>query len=142
MMVVHSTSENLKTEQVNITFPEGLIGLDNYRQFVLKSFLEQELFQILQSSEEQAFGVVVTNPFWFVPDYSFKLPDSIATQLGDPEDIEVFVIITLAAKPEEITANLLGPVVVSRKKKIGFQVLASDTSYTTRHKLYQTIGGK
>lgn len=123
------------THPGEIYFPRGLIGLAKYRNFVLERLPGQELFFLLQSVDDDKFGLVVTSPFWFMPAYEFVLPDIYLHELGDRQDVEIFVTITLAPEPQDITANLLGPLVLNRVAGIGFQVLVADRGYTTRHKL-------
>lgn len=143
-MAVNSALKNLpdSDEEVIITFPEGLIGLEEYKKFTLKELPDQELFQVMQSQDDEFFGLIVTEPFWFVTDYSFELPDTYTAKLGNQEDMEVFVAITLASNPEDITANLLGPILLNRKIGIGFQVLAAEKDYSTRHKICRNDRGK
>lgn len=117
-----------------IRFPAGLIGLPEYQEFVLLDLPEHPRFKLLQSVKNAQFGLVVTSPFWFKPDYSFTLPDVYAVQLGDGE-WEVLVTVTLAAKLQDITVNLLGPLVVSRTAGVGFQVLADKPDYSPRYHL-------
>ncbi|MBU2699148.1 flagellar assembly factor FliW [Sporomusaceae bacterium BoRhaA] len=126
-----------------ITFSEGLIGLKEYQQFIIKSIPEQEAFLLLQSTEDENFGLIITPPFWFKRDYEFELSDHYVEQLGDKESLEVFVVVTLADLPQAVTANLLGPLVMNRKKGIGFQVLVPDRGYTTKYKLLSeaSVGG-
>ncbi len=118
-----------------ITFPEGLIGLKDHRRFIIKRIPEQEFFLLLQSVDDEYFGLVVTPPFWFKPDYEFELSDVYEERLGDKEALEVFVVVTLAAKPQDITANLLGPIVLNRTSGVGFQMIVPDRGYVTQFKL-------
>lgn len=126
-----------------ITFPEGLIGLKEYQRFAIKNIPEQEAFLLLQSIEEENFGLVITPPFWFERDYEFELNDDYVEKLGDKEALEVFAVVTLADTPQKVTANLLGPLVINRKTGIGFQVLVPDRGYTTKHKILSetSVGG-
>lgn len=123
------------TQQKVIDFPNGLIGLEKHRKFILKALPEHDLFFLLQSLEDEDFGLVVTNPFWFIPDYEFDLPDAYEEQMEDKINLKVFVTVNLASNPENITANLMGPIVLDQNVGIGFQVLVSDKNYTTRYKL-------
>lgn len=126
-----------------ITFPEGLVGLKEYQQFIIKSIPEQEAFLLLQSTEEENFGLVITPPFWFKPDYELELADDYVGKLGDKEALEVFAVVTLADTPQKVTANLLGPIVLNRKTGIGFQVIVPDRGYTVKHKILSqaSVGG-
>lgn len=116
-----------------ITFPDGLIGLEQYKEFTLEEVPGQERFHALRSTADPDFTLVVTRPFWFKPDYAFDLPDACAARLGDGP-VDVYVTVTLASRPADITVNLLGPLVINHATARGMQVIA-DGPYTTRHKL-------
>ena len=118
-----------------IYFPRGLIGLTQYRNFVLERLPGQELFFLLQSADDDQFGLVVTSPFWFMPAYEFTLPDAYRHELGDRDDVAILVTVTLAPELRESTANLLGPLAVNSVTGIGFQVVAADQGYPARYKL-------
>lgn len=123
-----------------VTFPEGLIGLEAYHRFAMKEIPGQELFLQLQSLDDDYFSLVITSPFWFKPEYEFELPDRYLDQLGGAELLEVFVVVTLATDPQNISANLLGPLVISKVTGTGFQLLADDHGYTTSYKPLITAG--
>ena len=125
---------------LKLLFPDGLIGLEEYRNFELRDLAEQEQFKILQCLDDDSFGLVVTSPFWFSPDYSFKVPSGYTAQLAGTDNLDIFVVVTLAAKPQDVTANLLGPIVINTQAGKGYQILASDEQYSTRHKL--CLGGR
>ncbi|AIF53657.1 flagellar assembly protein FliW [Pelosinus sp. UFO1] len=125
-----------KSEQPKkIHFPKGLIGLENYRNFSLTELPDQTMFWLLQSLEDEDFGLVVTNPFWFMPDYEFQLDDVQAEQVGDNSNLGVFVTVNVASTPEKITANLMGPIVVNQNTGIACQVLVSNKNYTLQYNL-------
>lgn len=136
-------AEVQSVQQKKIRFPKGLIGLENYRDFILAELPDQDLFWLLQSVEEEHFGLVVTNPFWFMPEYDFDLTESEIELLGEKNNLEVFVTVNVASTPEKITANLMGPIVVSRKNGIGFQLVVSNKKYTAQYILMnaQQAGG-
>lgn len=123
-----------------LIFPQGIIGLEEYHNFELQDLPEQEHFKLLQSLDDDTFGLVITSPFWFSPEYSFKVPDGCAAKLGDVTNLDVFVVVTLTANPQDVTVNLLGPIVINMQAGKGYQVLASDEQYSTRHKL--CLGGR
>lgn len=127
---------NIKNDNsLKLFFPEGLIGLQEYHNFALCDLPEQEHFKLLQSLDDDTFGLVITSPFWFNPEYSFRVPDGCASKLEDTRKIDVFVVVTLASNPQDVTVNLLGPIVLNTQAGKGYQVLASDEQYSTRHKL-------
>lgn len=130
------TTNNGK-EPERVIFPQGLVGLEGYHNFTINQLPDQELFMFLKSSDDKNFGLVITNPFWFVSDYEFELPDRYIRELGDGQEFQVFVTVTLAPKPEDITVNLVGPLVINRATGRGVQVVLENKKYTTKYKLMQ-----
>ena len=118
-----------------IHFPKGLIGLENYHNFTIAVLPDQTEFWLLQSLEDEHFGLVLTNPFWFMPNYDLELTESEAEQMGAKENLDIFVTVNVASTPEGITANLMGPIILNQNTGIGFQMLVSNEKYTTQHKL-------
>jgi flagellar assembly factor FliW len=52
------------------------------------------------------------------------------------EELQVYVIVTMAANILDITVNLQGPVVVNKNNRIGMQIVLNDPSFSTRHPLF------
>jgi flagellar assembly factor FliW len=48
------------------------------------------------------------------------------------EDILLYVIVTIRENPLESTANLVGPIVINRTRRIGKQIIIDDERYTTQ----------
>ncbi len=131
----NSVAKGQPVQQKIIRFPKGLIGLEQYRNFTLLELRGQEFFWLLQSLEDEHFGLVITNPFWFIPDYEFVLDDTYLEEMLQKTKIDIFVTVTVASTPENITANLMGPIIIDQNAGIGFQVLISDKKYTAQYKL-------
>ena len=63
---------------------------------------------------------------------------------------QIFTIVRVADKLEEMTTNLIAPIVVNIKTRTARQVVLENTSYTVRHLLFpngakpvqETKGGK
>lgn len=133
----------LPVQQKKIHFPRGLIGLENYRDFILTALPDQTLFWLMQSLEDEHFGLVVTNPFSFMSDYEFQIDETQREQVGDYTDLEIFVTVNVASTPEKITANLMGPIVLNPSNGIGVQVLVANKKYTAQYNLMagSLVGG-
>ena len=52
-----------------------------------------------------------------------------------------FVIITIPENIEDISANLLGPVVINCETNVGRQVISLNTDYTTKHRILDVDTG-
>jgi flagellar assembly factor FliW len=83
---------------------------------------------------------LVMPPYLFFPDYVVDIDDATAARvhLERAEDCLLLVIVTLAGKPEDATANLLGPVVINLQTREGVQAVLAESGYSTRTPLRST----
>ena len=118
-------------------FPEGLFGFENYHEYYLAD-VDIAPFLLLQEKDNEHIGFIVCDPFLFFEDYEFELDDQTLNYLKikDKDDILILVIITLSDQLEDITANLLGPLVINRRTHEGIQYIINSEKYTTKHKLF------
>lgn len=117
-----------------INFPAGIPGFEKNKQFVLVSIPEYAPFEWLVCIDGSHLRFAVINPLLFEPDYSPKI---IKEQIDDlevtnPEDLLLYVIVTIRENPLDSTANLIGPLVINRHKKTGKQVIVDDERYGTQ----------
>jgi flagellar assembly factor FliW len=105
------------TAQALVNFRAGLPGFPDAHEFFLAHEGDDDSpFWILQSAIDAKVAFVLVVPFAFFPDYDFELDDAGAERIGITEgaDALVFSVVTLAAKAEDSTVNLLAPIVVNR----------------------------
>ena len=97
-----------------LEFPEGLIGLAGSRYAMIADGPEAP-FMWLQSLEDPALALPVTNPHRFFADFAVEVVDEDAERLGlDPSGaMDVYVTVRAAPAPEDFTANLKAPILVS-----------------------------
>ena len=65
----------------NIFFQDGLLGLEEYKTYVIEEIEENGVFYLLQNLEDEQLGIIVTNPFIFKEDYEIKLDDKLIEEL-------------------------------------------------------------
>jgi flagellar assembly factor FliW len=118
-------------------FEYGIPGFLDEKQFVLLP-LEDSPFVILQSVKTPELGFVMIDPFIYFKDYDFDLDEqSVAQlQLSSEKEVAVYVILTVADPFDNTTANLQAPIVLNCKKKLGKQVILTNTPYKTKHRLF------
>ncbi|TXC90978.1 flagellar assembly protein FliW [Metabacillus litoralis] len=128
---------NLDEKEV-LHFPSGIPGFLEEKKFVLVPLDHNSPFVILQSIRSADLGFVVVNPFDFTQEYEFKLSDGEKErlQIEDNFSISVYTILTLKEPFEESTVNLQGPIIINENKKLAKQIILSDSTYTTKHKLF------
>jgi flagellar assembly factor FliW len=82
---------------------------------------------------------VVVEPAGVVPDYEIELfdLDAAALDLADASQAMILNIVTLQPKSAlAATVNLVGPIVVNRRTRIGRQlIIANNSRYSARHPL-------
>jgi flagellar assembly factor FliW len=108
-----------------IHFPRGIIGFDSLREFTLLQIRPDSPLLVLQSMEEPTLGLLVADPFAFISDYDVRIGDADQELLkaGGAEDIAVLVTATIPpGRPERTALNLLGPIVINHRERLGLQV--------------------
>ena len=121
-----------------INFPHGIPGFPDEKSFVSVGNDPNSPFSFLQSTTEAYLTFLLADPFTFFKDYEFVLDDQVDLELGISEDKppQVFVIATVKEKLEDMTVNLLAPIVISNQNCIGRQIVLEKTAYGTRHPLF------
>lgn len=116
-----------------IHFPEGLIGLDHLRNFiVMPNKKEGPLFWI-QSVDDPDFAFVVTDPTNFFLDYRVQIDENERKKLQMNSGDDFFVLSIVSISPEkEITLNLAGPIIYSPKSNKAFQGILEEGKYDTK----------
>ncbi len=128
-----------------ISFPQGLIGFENNREFVLLQLSDGSPFLILQSSTNVAVGLVVADPFTFIPDFEVKLGEAEKNvlQLDDIHQVAVLVTVSIPhGEPEKTALNLSGPILINHRERIGLQVPQVDSKYSGPFFLNQVAPAK
>lgn len=118
-----------------ITFAKGLLGFGTFTKYCLLEPADDACFFWLQSVEEPSLAFVVTDPAFFVPDYSVPIRPE---QMGDMGlkslgEAQVFVIVNKV--DQTLTGNLQGPLVINTAARTGEQFVLAEKRWTTRHPL-------
>ena len=109
----------LKIDDV-LTFPEGLLGFRDLREFVLLDDPNDDIFAWLQSCELPTVAFPVLEPEIFGHKYSISLNrnDLEALKLTTIESAFFFNIITIPDDPTQMTANIKAPIVINFEQKL------------------------
>ena len=129
-------------EQEILRFPFGLPGFEHLKDFFLVPVPKNPAFVWLQAVAEPAVAFLLADPFLFFPDYAVDLgePEAAVLQAGRPEELSVYVVVTIPPEGvREMTANLLAPVVLNLRSRLGLQVILDGSGYTTRHRLFREV---
>lgn len=118
-----------------ITFPKGLLGFAEYKRYCLLEPADDACFFWLQSLDDPTLAFVVTDPSFFITEYSVPIRDDQMTELKLPrlEDAQVFVIVNKI--DQSLTGNLQGPLVINTVTRAAEQFVLAEKRWTTRHPL-------
>ena len=124
-------------EEKIITMPLGLLGFPENRRFVIFQHKENSPFFWYQSLDDPKLAFVITNPLLFKSDYHVN-PEAVFGEMEWPADanFDLFVIVTIPkGRPQEMTANLIGPILVNLNTREAVQMVIADTAYSHRYPL-------
>ncbi len=121
-------------------FRPGLAGFERLNRY---AFIPENDSPVewLQSLEDPEVAFATIEPFVFYPEYAFELADRDCEDLGlrSPQTAMVRCLLTLSPVVEQITANLLAPVVLNRETRKGRQIVLPDSNLSMRFPIFQTL---
>lgn len=126
-----------------LAFEQGLLGLPEYKKYILLSLDVDLPLALLQSTEEASIGFVVAFPYAFKKDFEFDLSEEDIQDLkiASPEDVITYAIVTLKESFDDSTINLLAPIVINTKNKTAKQIVLQDNSqYSLQFPLQAEVG--
>jgi flagellar assembly factor FliW len=115
-------------DEIIINFPDGLIGFEDLKRFIIIEDEECKPFRWLISVDEPEIGFAIIEPTLVVEDYYRRSG-------FDPEVYVLFVIVTLNRDVSKISVNLKAPVVIDKVKKLGKQVILENEEFEVSHQL-------
>ena len=118
-----------------VDLPAGLLGFEANNHFALIQADELGAYAWLHSVEDPSLAFLTVVPSFFFADYEPVITDedADALELIDPDQAQVLCLVTISG--DEVTANLLGPVVLNVEKRTARQIVLSDQRWSTREPL-------
>jgi flagellar assembly factor FliW len=128
-----------------VTFEDGLPGFDGKQRFVFLPHRtaagQDSPFCWMQSLENGNLAFPVVNPWSVRPDYAPTIPGYAMRQVGIQdvaEQARLYAIVTIPRdEPQKVTVNLLAPVLVNKKSRLGKQVVLQTEEYSIRQSLVE-----
>lgn len=113
------------TDLPEIEMVGPMAGFPAYRRFVLVDVDDRGSLQALRSLDDPGLRFLVMTPGHLFPDYAPEIEQGWVERLGlqAAEDAQVLLVITPGATPRDATVNLLAPVVLNVRTRVGAQVI-------------------
>ena len=130
------------SEELVVQFPEGLPGFEDQKQFAFLPYTVDEdnsPFAYMQSVQDPDLTLLLADPFLFFKHYSLDLNDEDAAQLGLSDSEETagdYGVVAVPEKIDQMTCNLVAPIVVNWKEQKGMQIILDRSPYSTKHRLF------
>lgn len=128
-----------------ISFPAGLFGFDDERQFLLLPFEgSASTLLCLQSTETPGLAFVVMDPFALCPGYTPELQPAELQSLGvtASDQLSYYVLCVVRNPVSDSTVNLKCPVAINPHMLVARQVILESDAYQMRHPLSQFSRGE
>jgi flagellar assembly factor FliW len=141
-MLIHTVNfGNLEVpEDKVITFKEGLPGFPQMHRFVVLELDDLKPFRYLQALDDPPIALYIIDPFIVDPTYEFRLTDSDMEDINstDSKELAVYAMATIPEDPGEATLNLMAPIVINEKDRLGKQVILLESRYSVKHPLLRS----
>lgn len=118
-----------------IHFPRGIIGFEDRKDFTLLQIRPGAPFLVLQSMDDPGLGLLVADPYGFLPEYTVKVGDAEQKILKIATREELAVLVTVAippGEPERTVISLTGPILINHGARIGIQAPQTDMREPTK----------
>jgi flagellar assembly factor FliW len=119
-----------------VTFPQGLPGFEDSRNFVLVTAPAFTPFTLIQGDGDKAPSFVGIDPRLVDPAYRADLGREDLTRLSaEPGQTLLWLALVTANRDGHATVNLRAPIVINPASMQGLQVLAPESPYRLDHPL-------
>ncbi len=114
-----------------LLFPDGLIGFEGLRKFVVMPNEKDGPLFWIQSIEDPQIAFVLTDPTGFYFDYKVVPDGRERKKLGISEDDECLVVSVVTVPPDrKITLNLAAPILFAPESNRALQVILEGTNFS------------
>lgn len=123
------------------SFPEGLLGFQKIKDYVFILNDKVKPFLFMHALDGSDICFVCVESFLIYPNYQVKLPDAFveSLEISNPADVLLLNLVTVKQKVEEISANMVSPLVINVKRRLGRQMILENSNYDMRYKIWDAI---
>ena len=123
-----------------ITMSKGMPGFPGMKRFTLLSHEEMDPFLTFQCVDDPDLAFALMDPFLFLEAYPLDI-DGTVREMGwlvkKPEELFVYAIVNASGdNPDEITANLAGPILVHTGIHEAVQMVIPYEKFSHKHPIF------
>ena len=132
------------TDDKIITFPGGIIGFPDMKQFTLLHDEEQGVsagIRWLQSLDEPGFALPVMDPLVVKADYNPEIDDELLKGIGEVTADNLLVLVTVKVPSDltQMSVNLQGPIIINVDERKACQIIVDTDTYPVRFPIYEIL---
>ena len=115
-------------------FPMGLLGFSGLKRYVVLDHSEDSPLKWLQSVDDGALAFIITDPLFFVPGYRVTARRSELEIINaDEEQLVLSVIMTVPENPQDMSANLMAPLIFNMKNRLAMQYVLTKQKFPVKY---------
>jgi flagellar assembly factor FliW len=117
-----------------MVFPWSLPGFADHTRWLILSLETQPNYVWLQSLDDPKVAIPAADPWRVFEDYDPKLPSYAFSglEIVDPEDFTVLCVVVVKPGAEEMTMNLMAPIVVNLRTRRARQIVLDGSNYSVK----------
>ena len=142
-MSTTSISPPAEIVRSDLHFAAGVPGFPRARSFKLSTWGQAPSpFFVLDCQDVAGLRFVAVGPGLFFPSYQPHFAPEVyqAVDAAGRDDVVVMVILTLRSRPEDTTANLLGPLVINAGTGESVQAVLSGSGFSPQTPIVKKAG--
>jgi len=118
-----------------VEFPHGLLGFEQIRRYRFRLEDQYRPFLFMDAIDNDEVSFICVDTFFVCPNYEASLPREVALHLSSIERTAVFSIVTIRQDQDNITANLMSPLIIDLETQIGEQVILENSGYPVQYSI-------
>lgn len=124
-----------------IEFPWGLPGFPTLHRWLPLNLDSQPAFIWLQSLDDISIALPAIDPWMVFEDYDPKLPAYAFQSLDihEASDFATLCVVVVTPNAEQMTINLMAPVVINLRSSKGRQIMLDNSKYSAREPMPRKI---
>lgn len=128
----------MSQDEVLVSFPQGLAGFPDMKEFRLFEPTGGYPLKFLQSTEDPELSFTCMDAAAVKMDYEVPLEETVAKALSleNPKEALVLLLAVVPEDPSQMTANLAGPLVINTQTRVGVQVMLDSTQFPLEYPVF------